>query len=46
MTLHANGDADARRFADRLRERLYRRRRMAHNQRPHDDPHGRPSLLA
>lgn len=46
MTLHANGQADPRRWADRLRERLYHRRGIAPHQRPHDDPRGRPSLLA
>jgi hypothetical protein len=46
MTLHANGQADPRRWADRLRERLHPRRGIAPHQRPHDDPRGHPSLLA
>jgi hypothetical protein len=46
MTLHANGDADAGRWADRLRERLHPRGGLAPQQRPHDDPRGCPSLLA
>jgi hypothetical protein len=46
MTLHANGDADPRRWADRLRERLHPRGGVAPQQRPHDDPRGWPSLLA
>jgi hypothetical protein len=46
MTLHANGQADPRRWADRLRERLYPRDGIAPQQRPHDDPRGHPSLLA
>jgi hypothetical protein len=46
MTLHANGDADPRRWADRLRERLHARGGIPPQQRPHDDRRGRPSLLA
>jgi hypothetical protein len=46
MTLHANGQADPRRWADRLRERLYPRAGIPPKQRPHDDPRGQPSLLA
>lgn len=46
MTLHANGEADPRRWADRLRERLHPRDGVPPKQRPHDDPRGRPSLLA
>lgn len=46
MTLHANGDADPRRFADRLRERLHPRGGIPPQQRPHDDRRGRASLLA
>ena len=45
MTLHANGQADPRRWADRLRERLHPHRGIAPRQRPHDDPRGQPSLL-
>lgn len=45
MTLHANGQADPRRFADRLRERLHPAGGIAPDQRPHDDPKGAPSLL-
>jgi hypothetical protein len=46
MSLHANGDADPRRWADRLRELLHPRGGIAPGQRPHDDPRGCPSLLA
>lgn len=46
MTLHQNGDADPRRWADRLRERLHPRGGVPPQQRPHDDSQGRPSLLA
>lgn len=46
MTLHANGDADPRHWADRLRERLHARAGIPPQQRPHDDRRGRPSLLA
>jgi hypothetical protein len=46
MTLHANGDADPRRWADRLRERLHPGGGIPPQQRPHDDPRGCPSLLA
>jgi hypothetical protein len=46
MTLHANGQADPRRWADRLRERLHPRHGIAPQQRTHDDPRGQPSLLA
>ena len=45
MALHQNGDADARRWADRLRERLHPRGGVPPRQRPHDDPRNRPSLL-
>ena len=45
MTLHARGDADPRRWADRLRERLHPRGGIPTQQRPHDDPRDRPSLL-
>jgi hypothetical protein len=45
MTLHANGDADPRRWADRLRGRLYPRGGIPPKQRPHDDQRGCPSLL-
>ena len=44
ITLHANGDADPRRWADRLRERLHPRAGIAPHQRPHDDPRNQPSL--
>jgi hypothetical protein len=46
MTLHANGRADPRRWADRLRERLHPRHGIAPHQRPHDDPRHQPSLIA
>jgi hypothetical protein len=46
MTLHGTGQADPRRWADRLRQRLHPRRGIAPQQRPHDDPRGHPSLLA
>jgi hypothetical protein len=46
MTLHTNGRADPRRWADRLRERLHPRGGVPPQQRPHDDPKGQPSLLA
>jgi hypothetical protein len=46
MTLHANGHADPRLWADRPRERLHPRAGIAPGQRPHDDPRGYPSLLA
>jgi hypothetical protein len=46
MTLHANGDADPRRWADRVRERLHPRGGIAPHQRPHDDPRPAPSLIA
>jgi hypothetical protein len=46
MTLDANGDADPRRWADRLRERLHPRAGTAPQQRPHDDPRHQPSLIA
>jgi hypothetical protein len=46
MTLHANGRAEPRRWADRVRERLYPRGGVPPQQRPHDDPRGLPSLLA
>lgn len=46
LTLHAGGDADPRRFADRLRERLHPRAGIPPQQRPHDDPKGQSSLLA
>lgn len=46
MTLHANGAADARLWAARLRERLYQQGGVAPRQRPHDDHRHRPSLLS
>lgn len=46
MTLYAAGDADPRRWADRLRERLHPSDGIAPQQRPHDDPRGQPSLIA
>lgn len=46
MTLHAGGQADQRRWADRLRERLHPRGGIAPHQRQHDDRRGRPSLTA
>ena len=46
MTLELNGQADARRWADQLRERLYLAGGRAANQRPHDDPKGSYSLIA
>jgi hypothetical protein len=46
MALHQNGDADSRRWADRLRERLHHRGGTAPQQRPHDDASGHASLLA
>jgi len=46
MTLELNGRADERRWADRLRERLYLAGGRPANQRPHDDPKGRYSLIA
>jgi hypothetical protein len=45
MTLHANGVADARLWADRLRERLHPLGGVPPRQRPHDDPKGQRSLL-
>lgn len=46
MTLHLNGRADGRLWADRLRERLHDRRGIAPEQRPHDDRKGQRSLVA
>lgn len=46
MTLHANGQADPRRWADRLRKRLHPHGGIAPHQRPHDDPRNQPSLIA
>lgn len=46
MTLHANGQADPRRWANQLRARLYPRGGRAPHQRRHDDARGHPSLLA
>ena len=46
MTLELNGKADARRWADQLRERLYLAGGKPANQRPHDDPKGSYSLIA
>lgn len=46
MTLHQNGQADPLLWADRLRERLHYRGGTAPQQRSHDDPRSRPSLLA
>ena len=46
MTLELNGRADARRWADQLRERLYLAGGRPTNQRPHDDPKGSYSLIA
>ena len=46
MTLHTTGQADPRRFADRLRERLHPHGGTAPHQRPHDDPRNQPSLTA
>src|ERR687895_1219703 len=40
MTLHAGGQADPRRWADQLRERLHPRGGIAPHQRPHDDRRG------
>jgi hypothetical protein len=45
MTLHANGHADPRRWADRLRARLHPHRGVPPRQRPHDDRRGQPSLF-
>lgn len=46
MTLELNRRADPRRWADQLRERLYLAGGRPINQRPHDDPKGRYSLIA
>jgi hypothetical protein len=47
MAVEMSGRADGRRWADRLRERLYLAGgRPADNQRPHDDPKGAYSLVA
>ena len=46
MTLELNQQADARRWADQLRERLYLAGGRPANQRPHDDPKGSYSLIA
>lgn len=46
MTLDLSGRADGREWADRLRERLYLANGRPDNQRPHDDPKGRYSLIA
>jgi hypothetical protein len=46
MTLHVDGRADGRVWADRLRERLRDRRGIAPEQRPHDDRKGQRSLVA
>lgn len=45
MTLHLNGRADGRMWADRLRERLHARGGVAPEQRPHDDRKGDRSLV-
>jgi len=46
MTLELNHQADARRWADQLRERLYLAGGRPANQRPHDDPKASYSLIA
>jgi hypothetical protein len=46
MTLHLNGQADGRVWADRLRERLHPSGGIAPQQRPHDDSKGERSLVA
>jgi len=46
MTLHLNGQADGRVWADRLRARLHARGGIAPEQRPHDDTKGDRSLVA
>ena len=46
ITLDLTGRADGREWADRLRERLYLAGGRPNNQRPHDDPKGRYSLIA
>lgn len=46
MTLELNHTADARTWADQLRERLYLAGGRPANQRPHDDPKGTHSLIA
>jgi hypothetical protein len=46
MTLQLNGQADARRWADQLRERLYLTGGRPVNQRPHDDPKHSYSLIS
>ncbi len=46
MTLELNARADARHWADQLRERLYLAGGRPANQRPHDDPKGSHSLIA
>jgi hypothetical protein len=46
MALDIDGRADGRRWADRLRERLYLAGGHAEGQRPHDDPRGINSLVA
>lgn len=46
MTLDIRGTADAREWADRLRERLYLTGGRPTNQRPHDDPKGTYSLIS
>lgn len=45
MTLDLRGKADAREWADRLRERLYLAGGRPQDQRPHDDPKGVHSLF-
>jgi hypothetical protein len=46
MTLDMTGRADARQWADRLRERLYLAGGRPARHRPHDDPKGVYSLIA
>jgi len=46
MTLELTGRADARAWADRIRERLSLTGGRPTNQRPHDDPRGRYSLIS
>ncbi|MDQ3678102.1 MAG: hypothetical protein M3401_15115 [Actinomycetota bacterium] len=45
MTLDLARQADARQWADRLRERLYLAGERRDSQRPHDDPKGTHSLI-
>lgn len=46
MALDIDGRAEARQWADHLRERLHLAGGHAESQRPHDDPKGCCSLIA